>query len=380
MWAPFYVAFDGLDRLFGGPGASEETGPRAGPAYFATTFWIAIGLMALMDLLGRLGASRRERFAIPLLTAAMSPLPAYVSYAPDMSHGCAFAASALFLSACEWCHRTARVDSARWLAPGLLLGLLFLVRWQDATLGLVPGVLIVLAREDGKTPAFSRRAVGITLLLAGLAVGVLPQLAAWESVYDTWWLMPGDAQHVGEGGGFISLANVRPLAFFFSTWNGAFLSHPALLLCIAGLASAWPKRRSEACFRIALLAGITLHVTSSMLVGDWWSGGSFGQRRFVSLLPMLSVGLLVLWRAAAGSSPALRRTLVGACALLTLWNGLSLVRLHDGSLPYNPADPSWYGERDPWDHYDFGRRFHEILVGVEPPEGGNRLRAVPRTF
>jgi hypothetical protein len=56
-----------------------------------------------------------------------------------------------------------------------------------------------------------------------------------------------------------------------------------------------------------------------------------------------------------------------------------VVRLHDGTLPYNPSDPSWYGDREPWDQYAYGRRFRELLTGVEQPEGEPRLRGPIRT-
>ena len=102
-WLPFYVAFDGLDRVMGGTGVGDATGPRAGPAYFATSFWIFIGLGVLACALGRLGFNRRERFAVPLVLIALSPLPAYVTFAPDMSHGVSFAMAAILLFAYSIC-------------------------------------------------------------------------------------------------------------------------------------------------------------------------------------------------------------------------------------------------------------------------------------
>lgn len=77
--------------------------------------------------------------ALLAATALATPLPAYVSYAPSMGHGCAFAAASMLLWCSVWCGEAPA--AGRWWLCGLALGLAFTTRWQDALLVVLPLVL-----------------------------------------------------------------------------------------------------------------------------------------------------------------------------------------------------------------------------------------------
>jgi hypothetical protein len=99
-----------------------------------------------------------------------------------------------------------------------------------------------------------------------------------------------------------------------------------------------------------------------MMVEDWWAGGAFGQRRLVSILPLLAIGLhevtgRVTQRAVAGP------TCAGIAGVLIAWNVLTLVRYYQGRLPFNPPLPASYSSGVPYGHYEYGRRFKDILFG-----------------
>lgn len=367
LWSPFYLAWDVASRALGGEGAGPDTPPRPGPAHFGTTFWVAIGLCLVAATLRRLGASRAEAAGVALAVFATSPLPAYLTYAPDMSHGCAFASVALFVWACVALRQDATPGSARWGLAGLALGLVFLTRWQDALFGILPLVMLAGWRTpDGAPSPLAERARGAAWLAAGAALGALPQLVYWKALFGVWLLMPGAPEHLGQGAGFLSLANAEPAAFFFSTWNGAFLCHPALLLGLAGFAlrgrAPWT---AAAGLQLGAALAIALQISSSLVVADWWAGGSFGQRRFVSTLPLLALGGFAVWRAASASRGVARRALATAVAVLALWNGLSLYRLHEGSLPYNPEHAAWYPEQRVYGHWEIDRRLRDTLLGAK---------------
>jgi hypothetical protein len=366
MWSPFYVAFDLASRAVGAEGASPQTGPRTAPIYFATTFWVAVGLCLLASTLIRLGVERAEAVVVCAAIFGLSPLPAYVTYSPDFSHGCAFAAVCLFLYTCVVLRQEATAEDTRWLLCGLSLGLVFLVRWQDAMLGVLPIALLWFWRDPSGAPLpLARRARGAVYIGVGAAIGTLPQLFYWKALYGTWLLVPGSPEHTGKVATIFSLGNAEPLAFFFSTWNGAFLCHPALALCMLSLAlhrrspfSSLPGLWAGATFGVALLAA------SSLTYTDWWAGGSFGQRRFISTLPFLALGLSALWRSAAVWHPRARAALATLLLVLGAWNALSLFRLHEGSIPYNPEHRLWYPERTIYGYYDYGRRMRHILFGA----------------
>jgi hypothetical protein len=299
--------------------------------------------------------------------ALASPLPAYVTFAPDMGHACAFASVSILLWTSLWCWRNARPDDPRWLLCGLAQGLAFTVRWQDALLGVIPLALLAFPRaESAGSLASPRRLRGLAYFAVGGLLGTLPQLAYWKALYGSWVTMP-------MGTGFMSLSNADPLAFLLSTWNGLFLSHPALLICLLGFAlpargaaeSPWARMQT---LRWAGLLAIVLELFSCMLVEDWWAGGAFGQRRVISLLPILALGLLSLERLVRAQGAQLQRHLLaGALLLLIGWNGLSLIRLYDGSLPYNPAHRVWYWDHEVYGHYEWGRRSRDILFGKQRP-------------
>jgi len=360
MWAPFYFAYDVFDRATGGAGIDADTGPVHGPVYFGTVFWVVIGLLLLADTLARLGARPRERRTLPLIVFALSPLPAYVLYAPDMGHGCAFASAALLLSTSLWAHRRSLPWNIEWAVCGLALGIAFTVRWQDVLLGLVPLALLIFSPSDSRPPPGKPR--GLAWLAAGAFVGALPQLVYWKSLYGVWLTIP-------QGAGFLSPAHAEPLAFFFSTWNGLVLVHPGLGLGLAGLfligaGGAAVATGNTPGLRAGALAAVLLQLLTCMWVMDWWAGGAFGQRRVISLLPLLAVGLYALFQRLSGEGMRHSRlAVVFVVILLAAWNGLGLVRLYDGSIPYNPSDRSWYANDRVYDRYDWRRRFGDTLFG-----------------
>jgi hypothetical protein len=373
LWWPFYFVYDVASQFLGGAGITAESGPVAAPAYFGTTFWVVIGFFLVADLLRLLGASMRARIAIAGIIALASPLPAYVLYAPDMGHGCSFATVALLLWTSVWSWRSAHLSSVRWLVCGLALGLAFTVRWQDALTVVIPVTLLIDASSSASTrPVWLERVQGIFWLGLGGLVGSLPQLFYWKALYGSWLTIP-------QGGSFLSAAHAEPFAFLFSTWNGVFLSHPLLLLATLGV-FAPPRRATDPpwlgsrSLQVAICLVLLLELVSCMGVRDWWAGGSFGQRRVVSLLPVFALGAAALPGALElGRSAARRRAFGAVCTFLLAWNVLSLARLYDGSVPYNPADANWYASGVVYERYAYGRYFADLLFS----QGGRLVQPSP---
>jgi len=369
MWSPFYAVFDVASRALGGEGANAQTGVRTAPIYFATTFWVAVGLCLLGSTLRRLGADRTEAVVVSASIFALSPLPAYVTYAPDWSHGCAFAAVSLFFYSCVTQRQKATPDSPRWLLCGLSLGLVFLVRWPDAMLFILPIALLWFWRDPSGAPLpLARRARGAVYVGVGAAIGALPQLFYWKWLFGVWLVVPGSPTHTGLERAFFSVGDLQPFAFLFSTWNGALFCHPVLAICILGIAlyrhgpfADLPGLRSAATLIIAL------EMASSLIYPDWWAGGSFGQRRLISALPFLALGLSALFRSAGTWRPRARAALATLLLVLGAWNALSLFRLHEGSIPYDPDHKSWYPDHTPYGYYDYGRRLRDTMFGAPKP-------------
>jgi hypothetical protein len=118
----------------------------------------------------------------------------------------------------------------------------------------------------------------------------------------------------------------------FSPEHGLFAWTPLALIAVAGL--AWLALRpstvqvagvNTADIRwIALLAlvMVVLQAYVSGCVESWSVAGSFGQRRFVALTPLLAVGLAALH---AASSARVWRFAAAAVAIICIWWNIGLM-------------------------------------------------------
>jgi len=356
LWLPFYALADATVWLAGSDPGSGFAGPYRRAVAFGTTFWVMAGLLLLRASLLRLGAAERWGVAVPAVTLLATPLVGYVVHAPFMAHGNGFFMSSLVL----WlCLELADSDHSRlrdWAICGLAVGLAFSVRWQDALLVALPVAVGVARWRDGAGPCSARGAA----LTGGALLGALPQLAYWRDLYGRWIVEP-------LGSDFLSVAHMEPAAFLFSTWNGVFACHPVLLGAFVGLLLPGANRApwsGTPWLRPAALAVVTSQALLCMAAADWWAGGAFGQRRLVSVLPLMALGLCAVTQRIELRWPERgRRWVASAFALLSIWNLLALVQLRRGVLPYNPADPASYAEGVPWGHYDHARRAGSIVFG-----------------
>jgi len=137
-----------------------------------------------------------------------------------------------------------------------------------------------------------------------------PQLLMWKTLYGSFLTIP-------QGTGFFNWSSPHVLATLFSTRHGLISWHPIFLLGLLGLVPLWKEHREVALVILFVFAG-ELYVNSA--VSNWWADDAFGGRRFVSLIPFLTVPLTVVLT-------RMRRRLVAAVlAALVLWNGLSLIQ------------------------------------------------------
>jgi hypothetical protein len=114
------------------------------------------------------------------------------------------------------------------------------------------------------------------------------------------------------------------LGVLFSPEHGLFAWTPLAVLGVAGLVRLASGRAHARHPQAAWIGGLALvmvllQVYVSGSVESWTVAGSFGQRRFVALTPLLAVGLAALWP--TGRVTAARR-LAGmvVLALCVWWN------------------------------------------------------------
>ncbi|MGH9335578.1 MAG: hypothetical protein ACRD21_17725, partial [Vicinamibacteria bacterium] len=117
---------------------------------------------------------------------------------------------------------------------------------------------------------------------AAVCLGVLPQLFVWKAIYDRFYVgVPLGADYVRWSDPFLTEK-------LFSSRHGLLTRSPIHHVAAFGLAGFV---RTEPRKGLPLAAVVLLVWYVNSAVADWWGGGSFGGRRFDSVLPILALGL-----------------------------------------------------------------------------------------
>jgi hypothetical protein len=227
-----------------------------------------------------------------------------------------------------------------------------MMRWQDVVLGalLIPRIAEEL--QDAPRAKWFRVAaqLGVPVVLL-----MVPQMFFWNRIYGTPLLVP-------PGPDFAPWWRPAALPMLFSTWNGAFVWSPLLLVGLLGLRHLDDRR-----LRWGALAGILLHIYVCALLLDWWGGRSFGCRRMISLAPLAAWGLALLLAKLAVRRTALAAAMFGV-ALACAWNLQLAVCQRYGVMPWNVGnsadyvrhhDPSSASAR-PYRKFDYPRLVREF--------------------
>jgi len=282
LWLPFYATADAWARATG----TAEDGYSAAHIRAVCLGSLAYGVAGLL-LVGR-ALRQRVSWAVTFWTAFVllygTFLFWYLVHEPVMSHAGSFFLAALALVL--WLERREGLSTGRAAALGLALGLATCVRWQNAILLVVPAAGLALdwmgrRRSD---PAARRGALlGAGVLGAAFLVAVLPQLLVFKSIFGA-YLLPYPVQ----GRDYVRLDRPALLETFFSSRHGLLYWTPVLW---AGFLGFLPLLRREARTAGILLLAVGLMSYTNACSEDWWAGGSYSNRRFDSVLPMLALGL-----------------------------------------------------------------------------------------
>jgi hypothetical protein len=294
---------------------------------------------------------------------------------PPYSHACSAFAVALFVTI--WLNVREEWSVSGAIALGLSGALMAMVREQDAFLALGPAVDFVwthfLSRSDsvsiyqssrGPTPArgslahsasaeasADRRSLGegwsrsaaaagaaettigindrqsgttssakaILIVATGcfaLAVGLLPQLLAYKAINGRF----GPSTIVARK---MNWRAPHALDVLLSPEHGFFLWTPLAALAIGGLvvlAVRGPAHVRRIGWCALLMVALQIYVSGS--VESWTVAGAFGQRRFVALTILLTIGLAGLMAAVPRGA---RRTALGAALGVSVWWNVALI-------------------------------------------------------
>ncbi len=318
LWMPFYAAGDLVARVQGE--VEDGYSPSHIRAVCLGSLALTVaGLLLLRRVLAGVVASAAADAAILVLFYATF-LWWYAALEPVMSHAGSFFLAAASLAL--WWPARRELSLARAASLGGLIGLAATVRWQNGVLLLLPALTLLSALR--RTPARALGAGSVALL--GFALGASPQLFAWKAIFGQYLL--ADPPH---GRDFLRLDHPYLLQTLFASRHGLLYWTPVLWAAIFGY-GAFLRRDTRTA--LTLLAPVLVMGYVNICSGDWWAGGSFSNRRFDSLLPILALGLA---HAVAGvERVAARRpgvVLAGAGALLVLWNGLLMAQYRGKRVP-----------------------------------------------
>ena len=220
------------------------------------------------------------------------------THIPDL-----FAMIWLLWCANRWLARP-RVPSA--IVWGLAAGLIVPIRPQNAvSVIVVVGVVILFVW---------RRRVAVTHLwwhCAGFVLGVALTVSPYVLAR---YMMYGNPLVVPQGSDYLRWNQPQIFKVLFSTERGLFIYSPYLLLVAVAGAISLPHARRNPDFPSPLVwmcLGVFLtQLYVNSVIRDWWGGGAFGQRRFISTYSLFVVLAVIAWRTLASRARQRRSKIV----------------------------------------------------------------------
>lgn len=249
LWGPSYIS---IHRFIRGDGYSFP---------YQLTVSIASVCAALFGLILLTRLTRKQSHAgviALLLLAFATNLFFYGSVDTVNSHAVTFFYASIFVV-------LLRVKPIPWMAAGLVLGALSATRLQDL-------LYILLVLPYVKT-------MNKQSFITGLCIAFFPQIIVWYMLYGS---LVNPYFIGGEG---FNLFSPQILGVLFGKENGLFLWTPVVVLGLIGL---FMKRKTYFLPICIILLQIYLVSTWS----TWWQGASYSGRMFVSILPLIFVGLV----------------------------------------------------------------------------------------
>ncbi len=323
LWAPFYGAGHVVALATGAP-ANGLSQPYISAVAYGSAIYGFLAVLLSADIARRVvGRGTAAALAIGLGT----PLVYYTYITPPFSHATSAFAVSLFL----WTWLRARESwTPRAVAVLALAGaLMTMVREQDALFLIGPALdyLRTVWRTQGSVARRDRRRVVVgALTLAGIGAGAFlvayaPQLLAYQALNGH----PSQSELVIRK---MTWTSPHALEVLLSPEHGLFAWTPLAMVGLAGLGVLAFRRtrlaHSDARWiGVCALVMVAGQVYVSGAVESWTVAGAFGQRRFVALTPLLTLGLAAALAAVSGraATRAAHTALVGLC----VWWNIGLI-------------------------------------------------------
>ena len=339
LWLPFYAAGHVAAGLSGVPTNGLSHPYIAAVAYGSAVYGLLAVLLSAAIARRLVGGSGLGAAA---LVWAGTPLLFYMYVAPGFSHACSAFSVALFLWI--WLRVRDHWSKPGVVALGLAAALLPMVREQDVFFVVGPALDFTRwawrrtqSADPGHHRAHAWRRVALTAAMGVVtaAAAYTPQLAAYQA-------LNGHPTPTDKVARKMAWSSPHFVDVLLSPQHGLFLWTPLALVALAGI--AWLALRAGRVSTVApagdsagalrhthpdvgwiaalMLLMYVLQVYVSGSVESWTVAGAFGQRRFVALTPLLTVGVAALLPASVASRRMVAAIAVG---LVLVWWNLGLM-------------------------------------------------------
>ncbi len=226
---------------------------------------VILGLFFLQKTLAKF-VSEKIAFASTITTFFATNLLFYGAVDVINSHSSSFFLSSLFLYL--WIHNKST------FLIGVVLGILALVRPQDALLIIFPFSTLLILKQKYLMKF-------LTLCISSVII-FSPQLFIWKNTWGNWYVNPYLNVET------FNFLSPQIFGVLFNKGNGLFLWTPILIFAFLGLIKFTSKYRKIG-FPALIFFSSQLYLISSWSI--WWQGASYSGRMFISSLPILSIGL-----------------------------------------------------------------------------------------
>jgi hypothetical protein len=281
-----------------------------------------VGLGFLYAICCQFADCRRAAVTAGLLTLGTT-IVYYSAIEVSMAHGIATAAVAIFVF--YWMRSYASLRVRRWLLVGMLLGAVTLIRWQLATLAVLPVGEVawnLLCKQNSVPRERGQLLLAFASAVAAATLAFSPQLIAWRIVYGQWLASPIPISH--------NWLRPAPWQVLFSQDRGFFYWTPLpLLACLGYFFFVVRRRRKSAMivsvdhtlpaklFLLISAFAIQVYVLASVWGPGVYLGAAYGFRHLTESVVLLAPGLALLFQRVPARAYA---WLAALCCLVAAWN------------------------------------------------------------
>jgi hypothetical protein len=339
LWAPFYAVADVGVQVANARGAriprDGYSHPYVAAVAYASAFYGLMALVLSVQAVRRLSTywPKLGPRAVPsaVLVWIGTPLLFYMYIAPPMSHATSAFAVALFVV--TWLRVRETWSLGGLIALGAATALMAMVREQDAFFAVGAAVDFLHAQVTRRDGEMARRFTHAVAGVAAAVVAFTPQALAYIA-------LNGSVGPSGLVARKMTWSAPHAVEVVASPAHGFFVWTPLALLAIAGLFILL-RRLSAGQRQIAVcmivMTAIQIYVAGS--VESWTVAGAFGQRRFVALTSILTIGMAALLTAVAPRrlvSLLVTVAVVAAC----WWNVGVMAQFGAGMMNRQKLEPS----------------------------------------